>query len=841
VHMRDFGFGGSMKLSVTARALIFGVFASLASLSVLGQGLPPGVTPGMVEQLKSMSPAQQQALARQYGITLPAGTAAAVDVPGLAAPGAVLPTPMGMTQDDVEAATPDKTEEVETRARTRYGRALFSRDVSTFAPTDDAPVPESYRLGVGDQLVVQLFGKENEQLNLQIGRSGDVTFPKLGSITLSGLTFEDARDLIKTRVEQQLIGVDAVVSMGRLRAINVFMAGEVSVPGAYSVSALTTVTQALFQAGGVTDIGSLRNIQVRRAGSVVATFDTYDLLMKGDVSDDIRLQSGDVVFVPPYTGVIDVEGELKRPMVYELAGGETIGDVLAMAGSFTRDAYPALSILTRQSDSLGLPQATTIDLSDTSQLSLAAQDGDTLKVPKVGNLVANSVFLKGAVTRPGSYGWVSGMRVSDLIGNARRDLSRDADLGLGMIVRQKNALLDIEVIAFDLASVIASPNSESDPVLKEFDEVLVFSLVTSDLTDADASRQALLGPVIEKLSSQARQGEPVQTVSVSGAVPAPGTYPLIAGATVATLINAAGGLTDSAFLEAAELRRLTEASDGQVIADYRDISLASGRSGAQVTLASRDHLTVRDIPDWSPTDSITVAGEVKFPGEYRIRKGETLSDVIDRAGGFTDNASPESAVFTREAVAALEAERAAQFARDIQTTFATRLLTEETTTQGMAEISQIVSSLQAVEGAGRLLIDLPAAMSGDLNADLEVEDGDRLVIPVLSNTVSVVGEVKRQGTHSFQGELALDDYIDLSAGFTRRADDGGIYIVKANGSVVTLERNLWRFTGNNSSLDPGDTIVVPINTQYKESLASWREITQIVYQSMVSIAAVVSL
>ena len=159
----------------------------------------------------------------------------------------------------------------------------------------------------------------------------------------------------------------------------------------------------------------------------------------------------------------------------------------------------------------------------------------------------------------------------------------------------------------------------------------------------------------------------------------------------------------------------------------------------------------------------------------------------------------------------------------------------------MAEISQIVSSLQAIEGEGRVLIDLTAAMSGDLNADLEVEDGDQLVIPVLSNTVSVVGEVKRQGTHSFQAEFTLDDYIDLSAGFTRRADDGGIYIVKANGSVVNLSRNLWQFTGSKSSLDPGDTIVVPINTQYKESLASWREITQIIYQSMVSVAAVASL
>ena len=243
--------------------------------------------------------------------------------------------------------------------------------------------------------------------------------------------------------------------------------------------------------------------------------------MKGDVSDDIRLRSGDVVFVPPYKGVIDVEGELKRPMVYELVGGETLGDVLEMAGYFTRDAYPGLSVLTRLSDSLGLPQASTIDLLDESQLALPAKDGDTLVIPKVGSLVANSVVLRGAVTRPGSYGWVTGMRVSDLIADARRDLSRDADLGLGMIIRQKNGLFDIEVIAFDLVSVIESPNTAADPVLNEYDEVLVFSLVTTKLTDDDASRQALLAPVIEKLSSQARQGEPMQTVSVSGAVRAP--------------------------------------------------------------------------------------------------------------------------------------------------------------------------------------------------------------------------------------------------------------------------------------------------------------------------------
>ncbi|MDA9681321.1 SLBB domain-containing protein [bacterium] len=763
-----------MSLSNRARAAIVGVVFALSSFSVLGQGLPPGVTPGMLDQLKSMSPAQQQALARQYGISLPDMGQHADSGSRLAKPGQPLVSPSDQQYLEDYSYIPDDVESEEERIR--FGVSLFDSEVSTFAPTDNAPVPDSYRLGVGDELVVQLYGKENEQLFLEVGRTGAVSFPKLGAITLSGLSFEDARDLVKIRVAQQLIGVDVVVTMGRLRAISIFMVGEVSVPGAYSVSAMTTVTQALFQAGGVTDIGSLRQIEVRRAGKVAAVFDAYDLLMKGDASGDIRLLSGDVVYIPTFGGEVDVLGAVKRPMVYELTGGETVADAIAMAGSFSRSAFPASTLLTRKSGYLGLPSASTLDLTVPLGLSSAVLDGDVIEVPEMGELVSNSVVLKGAATRPGDYGWLPGMRVSNLIGNARRDLARDVDLGLGMIVRQKNALLDIEVLSFDLSSVIASPGSDDDPLLNEFDEVLIFSLVTSDLIkeaeeEAEGARAVLLEPVVAKLWSQARQNEPVQLVSVSGAVRAPGNYPLLAGATVGTLISAAGGLTDSAYLESAELRRLASGANGEVRADYRDVDLSMPR-GQDLTLSSRDHLTVRDIPDWSPTDSIVVEGEVKFPGDYRIRKGETLSDVIDRAGGFTDNASPESAVFTREAIAALEGERAAQFARDIQTTFATRLLTEETTTQGIAEISQIVSSLQSVEGAGRLLIDLPAAMSGDLNADLEVEDGDRLVISVLSNTVSVVGEVKRQGTHSFQGELSLDDYIDLSAGFTRRADDG---------------------------------------------------------------------
>lgn len=857
--------------------LILAICIIPLALDSFAQSLPAGIPPSVLAQLQAMSPAQQQALAQKYGFSLTrAGTVdsqeSAIGMPGEQLnPLANALETQGL-ESELEAWLLQNGAE-EKPERIRYGQSLFDSEISTFAPTDNAPVPGSYRLGVGDNLTIQLFGKENEEFNLQIGRTGDVTFPRLGSITLAGLSFEDARDLIRTRVSQQLIGVDAVVSMGRLRAINIFMAGEVAAPGAYSVSALTTVTQALFQAGGVTEIGSLRAIEVRRNNEAIASFDSYELLMRGNSSGDIRLTSGDVVYVPPFQAEVDVTGAVKRPMVYELLGGETAETVIAMAGSFSRTAFPASTLLVRTSDDQGLGVARTIDLTSERGRATTIKSGDVLSVPEIGDLISNSVSLKGAVTRPGNYGWYSGQRVSDLIGDSRRDLDLDADLNVGMIIRQKNALRDVEVIDFQPAAVILTPKSELDPLLHEFDEVLIFSLVTADLldaaeaeaeTDADAdvnkttvnvtmpddvevvedkitARGELLEPVISKLRSQARENEPVQLLSVSGAVRAPGTYPLTNYSTISSLISAAGGLTDSAFLQVAELRRLTENLNGEVTSRYIDINLRPENNDRSLIMQSRDHLTIRNIPDWSPTDEIVIEGEVTFPGRYRIRQNETIADVVNRAGGLTPDASPEAAIFTRESLAIAEAEQAAQFTREIQTTFATRLLTEETTSQSMSDVNEVIEALKATEGVGRLLIDLPSALSGDLNANIVVLDGDRLIVPQVSNTVTVIGEVKRARTHTFQDELSLEDYVDLSAGFTRRADEGGIYIVKGNGSVVNLERNLWKFTSNNAGLDPGDTIVVPINTQYKESLASWREITQIFYQSIVSIAAVARL
>lgn len=814
----------------------------VVSTGVVGQSLPVGVSPQMLNALKDMPPAQQAALARQYGITLPAGQDTQVSETLGAAGVPLLQSEIPVPATDKDP-TIKQTEEVSEKASVRFGRDLFNRQVSTFAPTDDAPVRDTYRLGVGDELIVQLFGKENDQLVLQVGRGGDVLFPKLGSINLAGLTFEDARNLIKTRVEQQFIGVDALISMGRLRAIGIFMAGEVAVPGAYSVSALATVTQALFQAGGVSDIGSLRNIQVRRQGEIVATFDAYELLMQGDASGDIRLQSGDVLFVPPYAAIAEVQGEVKRPMVYELKGLETVEDLLRMAGYFTQQAFPSLAVLTRLSDVGGLPIAMNMDLSNPSVLGLKVSNGDVLRVPKAGKQVARSVTLEGAVNRPGDYGWAPGLRVSDLISDARSDLRLDADLSYSVIVSYKSALLDIQVDQFSLADAISRPGSDADPILKEFDRILVFSLPKSEPNGISKTvqRTELLAPIIEKLRAQAKEDEPEAVVSISGAVRAPGSYPLLEGMLLADLLEAAGGLKDSAFTSEAELRRLTQ-SKGKVLPDYRSVNLEQAlNEKSKYTLQSRDHLMVREIPDWSPEDAIELRGEVAFPGRYLIQKGERLSDVIERAGGFTAEAFPEGAIFTREEVAKKEAERARRFAEDIRQTFATRLLTQETTTGSLQDVSSITQALEGFEGRGRLLVDLPAAVMGDGAADIEVTDGDVLTIPKFNRSVTVVGEVQQSGSHIYQAQYSLQDYLGLSAGLTDRANDKAIYVIRANGSVRMLDKSWWRFVGASVSIQPGDTIVVPVNTQYQETLASWREITQIVYQSIVSVAAVARL
>jgi polysaccharide export outer membrane protein len=483
-------------------------------------------------------------------------------------------------------------------------------------------------------------------------------------------------------------------------------------------------------------------------------------------------------------------------------------------------------------------------------------------VPQSSENLENAVTLKGAVVRPGVYGWVVGQRISDILSSIPSDLKPYADLGYALVVRQKNAQLDIEVIQINLSSALNSEGSQDNMLTRPRDQIIVFSQPSiTDITtvDADADvdeteteteteteiissqRLALLRPIIEKLKSQARSGEPVQTTSISGAVKSPGDYPLSRDDTVATLIAAGGGLQDRVYLDSAELRRLYLGQSNEMLSRYLDLDLTTElMSSSGTVLQSRDHLYVRALPDWNPTNAVTVGGEVRFPGVYRIRKNETMTDVIERAGGLTASAFYEGAVFTRESVAEQEGLRSKEFAESIIRDFASSQLTKEDNTIGIDEVKAIADILEKFEGAGRLLVDVGAAMSGDSLANITLEDGDALTIPPRVSTVTVVGEIRRPGTHSFQADLDLEDYLGLSAGLTARADDKELYVVRADGSVLRPTKSWRLFAGGNTSLNPGDTIVVPIDGGYTDNLTLWREITQTIFNTTAGFASMIA-
>ena len=830
------------------------------------------VSPAMLLQAQSMSQsmsaAEQEKLAKQFGfdrslIKGKAGAATELALPGEPLAQAIEVEP----RQDPSVAAIIKAEKPQ---GLRFGEDLFNHKVSSFSVTDNALVPKDYRLGTGDELQIAFYGKETDNYLLEIGRDGEVQLPKVGPLVLAGLQFEDARDLIQRQVQERLIGVDAVVTMGRMRAISVFMAGELKVPGSYSVSALSTVSQALFVAGGVSPIGTLRNIQVKRAGRTIAVFDTYDLLLRGDIDQDVRLQSGDVVFVPPYDRLAIITGEVKRPMAYELADNETAANLVDMAGGYARDAYPAAAVLLRKAHGKNLPTVLNVDLV-ANLTAVKLLDGDTLRIPPSSAAYDNAIEIKGAAVRPGVYGWFDGQRVSDLLSSVKGDLLPTVDVNYALIVREKNQRLEIEINSFNLGDAILHPGANMDPLLAPRDQLILFNLVdlagltaaergmlTTKETKSDSdrysdsdqakaqtlTRQVLLAPILNKLRSQAGQGQPVEIISVSGAVKAPGDYPLEFGDRVYDLLLAAGGLQDSVYLPAAELRRIVNQAGGDVESDYQELSLEYTDdldSVNNVLLQSRDHLMVRSIPDWNPVEAIEVTGEVRFPGSYLIRRGETLSQIVARAGGLTPDAFPQGAVFTRDAIAKREAERAVEFANSIRSSFAASLLTQELKSTDFAEVETITQTLAAFKGNGRMLINLDSALTGDTSADLVVVTGDQLMIPAKTSTITVVGEVRRQGTHSFTRNLDVKDYVNLSAGMTARADKKEVYIVKADGSVVIPQTSWVSFGGGQQRLAPGDSIVVPIDGTYKDSITQWRDVTQILYQSAITMAAVIAL
>ena len=706
------------------------------------QSAPADVQQQAVQELQSLSPTQQQQLMQRYQSASPAErqqmmqqaqgradnnqtTAPSPDAANLA--------PETRTANASEAPTLD--------GLPFFGYEVFSGVPTTFAPVTDIPIPVDYLLGPGDVVSVQLFGKEPATFSLVVNRDGAINFPLLGPITVAGMMFDDVRALLQERVGEQMIGTTASVTLGELRSIRIFVLGEANRPGAYTVSSLSTIINALLASGGVKYSGSLRNLQLKRDGNVVTTLDLYDVLLRGDTTADVRLKPGDVIFIPPVGTQVGLSGEVLRPAVYELTEEKALGDALELAGGLLNTAYPQAARLSRVSTYRERMQQD-IDLRLPGSQSLAIRNGDILNVPSILDRVDNVVTLEGHVLRPGRVQYQAGMRLTDLIASVE-ELQPMPDLHYVLIRREEGQERRVVALSADLQRALLNRNGPDNVPLLPRDQVRVFG-ISGGRPELDA--------LVEELRLQATLDQAAPVVRIAGRVRAPGDYPLEPDMQVSDLLRAGGALSEAAYASDAEITRY-EVLNG----DYRqvglvNVNLAAIRQGdklADIPLRPYDFLNVREVTDWREQETVTLSGEIRFPGTYPIRRGETLLSVLERAGGLTEHAYTNGAVFTRQRLIAQEQEQLDQLAERLEADLASLQLQranldEDQSNTASAAGMAMLQQLRNTRPVGRLAMDFDRMITADPGSeeDLVLENGDVLLVPGVMQSVSVLGEVQ---------------------------------------------------------------------------------------------------
>jgi protein involved in polysaccharide export with SLBB domain len=727
-----------------------------------------------------------------------------------------------------------------------FGYDLFEGVPSTFAPVSDIQVPIDYVVGPGDTFDIQLYGNQSATYTLTVERDGRVYFPKLGPILVSGLSFDQARSIVEQRVTQGLIGTRVSVTMGDLRSIRVFVLGEAEKPGSYTVSGLSTMTNALFVSGGVKKIGSLRNIELKRNGQLVTVLDLYDLLQHGDTSGDRQLMPGDVIFIPPIGNTVSVYGSVRRPAIYELKNEKTVAEAIALGGGLVPDADQKLVQLERILPSR-LREMQDIDLTIAVSRATLLANGDKVNVPAIRPTLENSVTLTGYVFRPGSFEYRTGMRLSNVL-NSFDEIRPNADPHYIMIRREVPPEERVEVVSADLERALAARGSAADPELRPRDQIFVFDLTSS--------RERILIPVIRTLELQATSDRPEQIVSIDGAVKAPGHFPLEPNMHVSDLIRAGGSLEDAAYRGEAELTRYAIVNGSARETELIPVNLGAirhGEAGADLELKPYDVLLIKPTPMWKEPGIFEIAGEVRFPGKYPIHQGETLRSLLERAGGFTAEAFSEGAVFVREELKKREKEQIELLSNRLQSDLAALSLQAVASSaatsgggggasagQALVVGQQLISQLRDAKPVGRLVINLDQVMSSPTGApgDVILKDADKLLVPKKNQEITILGEVQSPTSHVFESGLTRDEYIAKSGGTTQKADRKRIYVVRANGDVFSGGRSGWFRRSQTIEMRPGDTIVVPLDTERINPLPVWQSVTTIIYNLAVALLAI---
>ncbi len=699
-----------------------------------------------------------------------------------------------------------------------FGSSLFNNVPSTFAPVGDVPVDESYVLGPGDTLAIQTVGQVSLQYNLTVDRTGAINVPGLGPVHVAGLPYSQLTDFLTRQFSRLYRGFTLTANVGSLRSIQVFVVGEARRPGTYSISAMSTLLNAVFASGGPANDGSLRDIQVKRNGKTVVHFDLYDLLLHGDKTNDVRLASGDVIFIPFVGPQVAVTGSVNTPAIYELKGATTIDDALQLAGGETAVASTSFARLERVYEH---QMRSVEDVNLTTEGSQVLHNGDILSISSIVERFRNAVTLRGNVANPGRYTWHAGMRLNDLFPDKAALITRN--------YWSKRNQLGQSVQDYTATGASAQAGQGSLQLNGTAEQRLSENPSAAGSAETSGTGTSSGGPGTAGSTAGASTGTGAGTSPGSGSRP---TSVGQAGTTVSSALtstNATFPAQNDVILSApdidwsyAVIERLSTKDLKTSLIPFNLGALVLNGDGAQnFELEPGDVVTVFStsdirVPTSQQTRFVRLEGEFLAPGVYSVHPGETLRSLLARAGGFSPDAYLYASQFTRESVRRVEAQRLREYADELDAQVSAS--TANNTARAISAADQVaagasaqdartaVARIRQVQPTGRIVLDLHPNSNGVAEVpDLQLEDGDRFIVPRVPSSVNVEGQVYNANAFVFTPGRRMVDYLHRAGGPDREADKRRAFILRADGSVVSEQyANVKK-----SSVFPGDTIIVP--------------------------------
>ena len=704
-----------------------------------------------------------------------------------------------------------------------FGQDIFINETSSLSASRG--LPANYIIGSGDQLLVQLYGSTNYSNVYTVSDDGAINLPEIGPIYVVGVENTALTDYIQREISNSIVATNVSASVVSARPIEVFVAGEVNQPGAKVIQPFSTVLDVIRAAEGIKQTASIREIRLIR-GSNVIDIDLYGFLIDGDSSSNLRVLPGDTVLINPAERIVGVSGEVRRQYYFELLDDDNYESLLRFAGGLTGNASNEDIYVER----FGSTSAyTSLAISEVNGF----RDQDIVRVSALSQSLENSVMIVGPHQNEGIRPWQQGSRLLDILGN--RNLIEDGtDLNYALIKRQPLQNGEVHFLSSNLNVVFSDSGSSENLEIYERDTIYLFNSSTSRQNQIETLLLESLAS--RNLSNLANEVIFDDILTINGAVNFSGRYPYTLEMTIQDLIEASGGL-----IEGADLSQIRILRRGSNQLNYEEEHLLVNFStNSNFRLQPGDLVTISQLPLWSQPRTVSISGEVLRPGTYAVQSGESIYEAIERAGGLTDRAFIEGIVFQRESLRQRERQAKEFLISQVQSQLTTLSVSVENGAEIIAGVQGLLAQYASTEPLGRLSFNDQSSIVSQLRATATV-NGDSIHIPEIQDSVSVFGEVRVPSSHIYSSEYRLNEYINAAGGLSLSADDTGIVIIKASGQVVPVRSG--RLFSRGVELNPGDTILVPpdLNVNLQRNLTLVTDITQIIYQMAVAVAAVNSL